>query len=182
MQFWKKIASVAAAAALAACGNSANDAQLRISGATVRQGVLSARLQWQPSDAVLDALDHGIVLDFVVDLRAYAPPRLGWRDTLAHIERHIELRFFPLSRRYQLRDLDRGETRSYAARALLMAALEDLRLELPDDWTQATAGSYALSVDLDRERLPGALRLPALLRPEWRLSSGNYSWQTSDAG
>jgi hypothetical protein len=148
----------------------------------VRQGVLSARLQWQPSDAVLDALDHGIVLDFVVDLRAYGPTRVGWRDTLAHIERHIELRFFPLSRRYQLRDLDRGETRSYAARALLMAALEDLRLELPGDWTQATAASYALSVDLDRERLPGALRLPALLRPDWRLSSGDYSWQTSDAG
>jgi hypothetical protein len=182
MQFWKKIASVAAAAALAACSNGASDAQLRISGAAVRQGVLSARLQWQPSDAVLDALDHGIVLDFVVDLRAYGPTRVGWRDTLAHIERHIELRFFPLSRRYQLRDLDRGETRSYAARALLMAALEDLRLELPGDWTQATAASYALSVDLDRERLPGALRLPALLRPDWRLSSGDYSWQTSDAG
>lgn len=182
MQFWKKIASIAAAAALAGCSTGATSAQLRISAAAVRQGVLSARLQWQPSDAVLDALDHGIVLDFVVDLRAYGPTRLGWRDTLAHAERHIELRFFPLSRRYQLRDLDRGETRSYAARALLMAALEDLRLELPGDWTRSTAVSYALSVELDRERLPGALRLPALLRPEWRVSSGDYSWQTSDAG
>jgi hypothetical protein len=182
MQYWKKIASVAAAAALGACSSSADEAQLRISAATLSQGVLSARLQWQPSDAVLDALDHGIVLDFIVDLRAYGPPHLGWRDTLARVERHIELRFFPLSRRYQLRDLDRGETRSYGARALLMAALEDLRLELPGDWTPAAAGGYTLSVDLDRERLPGALRLPALLRPEWRLSSGDYSWQTPDAG
>ena len=38
-----------------------------------------------------------------------------------------------MSSRYQLRDLDRGETRSYAARRLLIHALEDLRLELNDE-------------------------------------------------
>ena len=177
----KKIASALAAAALVACTGSGEGAPLRITSATVAQGVLTARLQWQPSQVLLDALDNGIVLDFVLDLRAYGPARFGVRDTLAHAERHIELRYFPLTRRYQLRDLDRGETRSYAARSLLVAALEDLRLELPNDWTRA-AGDFALSIRLDRDRLPGALRLPALLRPEWRLSSEDYSSQTSPAG
>ncbi len=181
MRYWKNIVSAAAAILLAACSAGGDDAPLRISGATIDQGVLTARLRWQPDEAVLDALDHGIVLDFVLDLRAYGAARFGWRDTLASAQRHVELRYFPLSRRYQLRDLDRGETRSYAARALLTAALEDLRLELPADWPRSAAG-YALRVDLDRDRLPGALRLPALLRSEWRLSSGDYSWQTSAAG
>jgi hypothetical protein len=184
MQYWKNVANVTAAAVLlvlAACSTGSADAPLRIITAAVDQGVLTARLHWQPSEAVLDALDHGIVLDFVFDLRAFGPAHFGLRDTLAHAERHIELRYFPLSRRYQLRDLDRGETRSYGARALLTAALEDLRLELTGDWSRA-AGGYTLRVDLDRERLPGALRLPALLRAEWRLSSGDYSWQTSAAG
>jgi hypothetical protein len=182
MRYWKNIASAAVAFALAACSAGGDDAPLGIRTATVEQGVLTAHLRWQPDEAVLDALDHGIVLDFVLDLRAYATAHFGWRDTLASARRHIELRYFPLTRRYQLRDLDRGETRSYAARALLTAALEDLRLELPADWPRAAAAAYTLSVDLDRDRLPGALRLPALLRREWRLSSGDYSWQTSAAG
>lgn len=182
MRYWKNIASAALASVLSACSSGGADAALGIRSATVEQGVLTAHLRWQPQEAVLDALDHGIVLDFVLDLRAYGTAHFGWHDTLASTQRHIELRYFPLSRRYQLRDLDRGETRSYAARALLTAALEDLRLELPADWPRAAADGYSLRVDLDRDRLPGALRLPALLRREWRLSSGEYSWQTSAAG
>jgi hypothetical protein len=182
MRFWKNIASALAFTALAACSAGGDAAPLRIRSAGVDQGVLTARLRWQPGGAVLEALDNGIALDFVVDLRAYGSARLGWRSTLARAKRHIELRYFPLSRRYQLRDLDRGETRSFAARSLLFAALEDLRLDLPDGWHGGAARSFALSIDLDRERLPGALRLPALLYPDWHLSSGEYSWQTSTAG
>jgi len=178
MRCWKNLVSVLAFAMLAACTAGGDAAQLSIRSAAVAQGALTARLRWQPSEEVLEALDHGIALDFVVDLRAFGPARFGWRDTIAHARRHIQLRYFPLSRRYQLRDLDRGETRSYAARALLLAALEDLRLDLPDDWQRSVATSYALRIDLDRDRLPGALRLPALLRPDWRLSSGEYAWPT----
>jgi len=167
---------------LVACAaSSGTSASLGIRSADIVQGVLTARLQWQPSAAVLDALDHGIVLEFVFDLRAYGAAQFGWRDTLARSERRVELRYFPLSRRYQLRDLDRGEMRSYGARSLLVAALEDLRLDLPASWNPAGARGYTLSIELDRDRLPGALRLPALLRSEWHLSSGNYSWSAPDA-
>jgi hypothetical protein len=181
MQLWKSIVSVLALVALTACGGGNNGAQLRINAASITPGVLTAHLDWQPSEAVLDALDHGIALDFVFDLRAYAPGRFGWNGTVAHAQRHVELRYFPLSRRYQLSDLDRGETRSYAARALLIAALEDLRLGLPDSFAGG-ARNFTLSVDLDRDRLPGALRLPVLLRADWRLFTGDYSWQAADAG
>ena len=182
MRFWKNIVSGLAALMLAACAGTPDSAQLRIRSADVAPGVLTARLEWEPSQAVLDALDNGIALDFVFDLRAYAPGRFGWNGTLGHAQRRVELRYFPLSRRYQLTDLDRGDTRSYAARALLIAALEDLRIGLPDNWAASGARSYALSVDLDRDRLPGALRLPVLLRADWRVFSGDYSWQAADAG
>ena len=144
--------------------------------------VLSARVEWQASEVVLDALDHGIVLDFAVELRALGPSRFGWQPTVARMARHIELRYFPLSSRYQLRDLDRGETRRYAARRLLIDALEDLRLNLPAGWAPADANSYSLQIALDRDRLPGAMRLPTLLKSEWHLSSADYSWPATDAG
>jgi len=182
MQWSKRLASALALLALAGCGAGGSDAPLRVRSAAIAGNVLSARLQWQPSDTVLDALDHGIVLDFALDLRAQGAAHLGWRRTLARAERHVELRYFPLSRRYQLRDLDRGETRSYAARSLLVGALEELRLDLPPEFAAVGAERYALRIELDRERLPGALRLPALLQSQWQLSSGDYTWPTADAG
>lgn len=182
MQCWKNIVSaLLCVAALAACSGG-GAAQLRVRQAELANGVLTAQLQWQPSDAVLDALDHGIALDFVLRLRAYGPAHLGWRGTLARVDRHVELRYFPLSRRYQLRDLDRGETRTYGARGLLVAALEDLHLALPADWSGRGAQTFTLSIDLERDNLPGALRLPALLQADWHLSSGDFAWPAADAG
>jgi len=159
---------------LAACVR-APDA-LVVRAASVDAGVLNAHLDWQPDANVLAALDHGIALDFVVRLRAQGETRFGvWRPTLASSERHVELRYYPLSRQYQWRDLDRGETRSYAARALLLAALEDMRLPLAG-FDASRARRFTLAVVLDRTTLPGALRVPALLRPEWHISSGEFVW------
>jgi hypothetical protein len=169
----KKVISTLFCLVLAAC-ISAHEPPLVVRSAGVGGGVLSARLQWHPDASVLAALDHGIALDFTVTLRAQAAT-FGWQRTLASAQRHLELRYYPLSRQYQWRDLDRGETRSYAARALLIAALEDLRLPMPD-FNAPGAQRFVLDIALDRNALPGALRLPALLRPAWRLSSGDYAW------
>ncbi|HZP64829.1 MAG TPA: DUF4390 domain-containing protein [Rudaea sp.] len=167
------MALAAAAAIVAACARPAATA-LSVRGAALGGGVLSARLEWQPDSSVLGALDHGIPLDFVVRVKAEGASVLGWRPTLAAVERRIELRYYPLSRQYQWRDLDRGETRSYSARTLLIAALEDLRL--PMDIAAPGAQRYTIEIDLDRNALPGALRIPALLRSAWRISSGTFAW------
>ena len=183
MRCWKNIVSALLCAALVAgCGGAGDAVQLRVRNAQLVNGVLTAQLQWQPTDTVLDALDHGIALEFLLRVRAYGPARLGWHSTLARADRHIELRYFPLSRRYQMRDLDRGETRTYGARGLLVAALEDLHLNLPANWAGNGARSFALSIDLERDNLPGALRLPALLNRDWHLSSGEFAWSVPDAG
>jgi Domain of unknown function (DUF4390) len=173
MRLWKSALSIICCIALAACG--ARAPMLVVQEAGIDAGVLSAHLKWQPDPSVISALDNGIALDFIVTLRAQAGPMLGWHRTLATWQRHLELRYYPLSRQYQWRDLDRGETRSFAARALLVAALEDLRLPMAATDVPGMQ-RYALDIALDRDALPGALRLPALLRPAWRLSSGDYTW------
>ena len=175
---WTKIINILCCIVLAACAGQAPP--LIVRAASVDNGVLNARLQWHPDASVLATLDHGIALDFIVTLRAQGAAVLGWHSTLATERRHLELRYYPLSRQYQWRDLDRGETRSYAARALLIAALEDLRLPVPDLRTPRVQ-RFVLDIALDRNALPGALRLPALLRPAWRLSSGDYAWPAPGA-
>jgi Domain of unknown function (DUF4390) len=197
MQLWIKSISIVFCLVLAGCAHAPEPA-LTVRSAGVSGGVLNARLQWHPDASVLAALDNGIALDFTVTLRAQGASVLGWHRTLATWQRHLELRYYPLSRQYQWRDLDRGETRSYAARALLIAALEDLRLPMSDfgaagakpdfgasgampDFGAAGAQRFVFDIALDRNALPGALRLPALLRPAWQLSSGDYAWPAPGA-
>jgi len=174
MRLWTKLTSILCCVALAACARAPG--ALVVRSAAIESGVLSARVDWQPDARVLAALDHGIALDFIVSVAAGTPGMLGM-DNAAQQRRRLQLRYFPLSRQYQLRDLDLAQTRSFSARSLALAAFEELRLPLPG-WDAHGARRFALDIALDRESLPGALRLPALLQPAWHLSSGEYAWQT----
>jgi hypothetical protein len=173
MRLWKNIISILFCFALAACARAPQ--AFIVHSAAVDSATLAARLEWRPDALVLEALDNGIALQFDVRVKAQGAATLFWRPTLAVQTRHLQLRYFPLSRQYQLRDLDLNQARSYAARALALAALEDLRLPL-SAWNAPHAERYQLDIALDRNALPGALRMPSLLLPAWRLCRGEYAW------
>lgn len=172
MRLWKNTISIFCLV-LAACASAPHAFVVR--GATIDGGVLAARLEWRPDARVLEALDNGIALQFDVRVTAQHAASAPWRPPLATQTRHLQLRYFPLSRQYQLRDLDLDQARSFAARALALAALEDLRLPLPA-WQAPHADRYRFEIALDRDALPGALRLPALFLPAWRRCDGDYVW------
>jgi hypothetical protein len=181
----------ALAGALCACSHGASP-RFAVRSANIEHGVLAAQLDWRPSALMLDALDHGIALDFEVTVEAQGAAWMGWHRQLGLATWRRELRYFPLTRQYQMRDPQNdaahaGETRNYPARASLVAAISDLRLDLPADWVGAAdAGAvqrYTLRIDLQRDNLPGALRLPALIDADWRLSTGIFAWPaTPNAG
>jgi len=168
MRYWKSVISIFLCIALGACAPAPGAFVLR--SATLDAGTLTVRSDWQPDAQVLDALDHGIELPFVVTLSAQRP---GFAST--RIRRHLQLRYFPLSRLYQVRDVENALTRSYAARSLALAAMENLRLSLPG-FDGAGATQLRVRIALDRDELPGALRLPAVLRSAWHMDSGDYAW------
>jgi hypothetical protein len=97
----------------------------------------------------------------------------------ARAEQRIELRYFPLSRRYQVRDLDAAvEVRSFPTPGYLLASLNAMRLPLPAGFaTLEHDAAVRVGVELETSSLPGALRLPALFEPAWQLSSAEYTWQ-----
>jgi hypothetical protein len=184
MRLWKKSISIlfhfATSFALTACANGGDTARFAVHQAAIAGDALSVHLDWQPGDTLLDGLDHGIPLVFDITLSAQSPGRFGWQTQIAQQEWRRELRYFPLTRQYQLRDADGAhkgsETRSYSVRALLIAAFADLRLPLDAAFATASAQRYVLRIDLERDALPGALRLPALVDADWRLSTGDYIW------
>jgi hypothetical protein len=120
------------------------------------------RLDFEPN--MLDALSNGIGLrlDYRVD---YCRPA---QRTL----RSLWLRYYPLANEFEMRWEGEPHGRRFARRGALLAALDQVRIELPD----AAAGcELALRVQLERSALPAPLRFPALIGlQDWRLASAPY--------
>ncbi|MEO5624710.1 MAG: DUF4390 domain-containing protein [Dokdonella sp.] len=165
-------------ALLAGCGAIAQQTpgSLTVRTATVvangTAALLELGLDCHLSGPMQDALDHGIPITLRIEVRAGRWPR-----ALASATERIEMRYFPLSRRYQLRKTESDDVRSFATPTYLIAALGSLRLGLPGAFANLPATTpLQLSVAIDPAALPGALRLPALFEPAWRLAAKDYAW------
>lgn len=133
---------------------------------------LDLDLDCRLSGPMQDALEHGIPITLQIDVRAGR-----WPNRIALAAPRIELRYFPLSRRYQLREVGSGEMRSFVTSAHLLAALGSLRLTLPSAFaTLPAATPLHVSAAIDPAALPGALRLPALFEPAWQLAATETTW------
>jgi hypothetical protein len=176
------LAALVLACALAGCGALAaqQPGTLVVRGAriggTSDAPTLEIGIDCKLSGPMQDALDHGIPLTFRIRVDA-GRWRLLPSDVRA--EQRIELRYFPLSRRYQVRDLDAPvEVRSFPTPGYLFASLSAMRLPLPGAFATLRRGAAVrVGIELETASLPGALRLPALFEPAWQLSSAEYSWQ-----
>jgi len=161
---------------LGACGKAADAPRLRIAGAQFEQRGdgrwLVADCRWQPSEAMIEALEHGIALTLAVRVET---PSVHWYARPARTsEQHVELRYFPLTRTYQWRHREDGSVRSYAVRSSALSALERLELPLGADFGVEDRG--ALRIALDTAALPGALQLPTLLQSQWRQPRASFTW------
>ena len=178
MHFWKKLASgVCAIGLLAGCDALRQQAPGTLVVRDARLVAVAAGpqldvdLDCRFNGPIGDALEHGIPITLAVQVDAQISA-----GTLRD-RRKIELRYFPLTRRYQLRDDSSGEVRSFPASAYLTDALAALRLTLPESFSGLPVGTrMTLQVGLDHAALPGALRLPAVIEPAWRLAAPEYVW------
>ena len=178
----RAFAALALACAMAGCGALAAQQpgtlvirNAHIAG-TADAPTLEMGVDCKLSGPMQDALDHGIPLTFRIRVDASR-----WRllPSDARVTQRVELRYFPLSRRYQVRDLDAPvEVRSFATPGNLFAALSAMRLPLPAAFAALPGGaSVRVGIELETATLPGALRLPAVFEPAWQLSSAEYTWQ-----
>ena len=178
----RALAALGLACAIAGCGALAAQQpgtlvvrNARVAG-TTDAPMLEVGIDCKLSGPMQDALDHGIPLTFRIRVDASR-----WRllPSDARAEQRIELRYFPLSRRYQVRDLDAPvEVRSFPTPGYLLASLNAMRLPLPAGFaTLEHDAAVRVGVELETSSLPGALRLPALFEPAWQLSSAEYTWQ-----
>ena len=139
---------------------------------------LDVQLDYQPSDVILEALEHGVALTFRVNLKVRRKGAWVWENDVVDWRLRYMLRYHALSSMYELFLPDLKRPQRFATRDGALRALGELtnfnlveasRLEADEQYL------LRLKVKLDIESLPVPLRPRAYLSQHWSLSS-EQSW------
>lgn len=140
---------------------------------------LDARIDYDLSETVIDALDNGVPLTLQLQMEVWRKRDWLWDEVVASIQQRFRLEYHALARQYLVTNLNNGELRSFSSR---QSAIDHLgRLDdfpLLDNSLLDPTGSYygRLRTRLDIESLPAPLRPVAYLSADWRLTSDWYAW------
>ena len=142
---------------------------------------LVAGIRFEPSPAMLEALERGVTLTVAVQTRATGGP--VFVPGFDRIRKHrLEISYLPLSRHYQLVYLRDDSHSSYPRLSMLLNALQEPQpwsVKLEGDELERGPWRVQARAELDRSRLPSPMRLPSWFDPQWRLRSSWQEWSTA---
>ncbi len=135
-------------------------------------------LRWEPGQAMIEALEHGVMIPLELSVRISRHHGLIASEDRTHHHR-FEVRYLPLLQDYELIDVRADSRTLYPRLGILVESLAERR--------QFTTGLTRSEVDerrwqvqlrahLDRTRLPSPMRLPVWFDDRWRAQSPWYSW------
>lgn len=140
---------------------------------------LDARLDYDFSQAALEALANGVPLTLELEMEVRRRRDWVWDETVAALAQRFRLDYHALARQYLVTNLNSGEFKSFptlSAATLYMGVIDDF--PLLDRSLLAPGERYygRLRASLDIEALPAPLRPVAYLSGDWRLASEWYTW------
>lgn len=125
------------------------------------------------SDRTTRGINSGVpvVFDLYLELRDSSNLTL-----ISAKQYRYEIRYLPMSERYQLSELGLDRVRTYPRLRHALRALSDLRLQL--DTPTLANGSYELRtrMRLDKTSLPAPIQLPALIFGAWKHDTEWTQW------
>ncbi len=140
--------------------------------------LLDALINFGFSDESIEAMENGVSLTVLLDIEVLKKNPL-WDNTVLEHQSRFRIGVHALSKRYVVRELETGETRTFRAVDEMAAALGMITdLPLFDENLLDAESSYSARVRarLDIEALPSPLRPLAYISPEWRLGGDWYEW------
>ncbi len=145
------------------------------------QLLIESGIEFEPSPAMLEALEHGVALE--LDVSARISRRFGPIARLQTLEiTQYRIRYLPLVEYWQLDVIEAdGATtsQSYPRFWLLLDALREPRLYstgLVRDMLEHGRWQVQIRVELDRTALPAPMQLPSVIESEWRLTGPWHTW------
>ncbi|NKI35856.1 DUF4390 domain-containing protein [Wenzhouxiangella sp. XN79A] len=140
------------------------------------QLVVETGVNFQPSPAIREALEHGVELQIDLEVRLgrrYGPiARELETRTVA-----LQIRYLPLLEQWQLQE--GATTRTFPRFWLLREALAEPRV-LPTGLTAAAAPERPLQLQIrariNRDALPPPMHLPTLFSAQWHPGGSWHTW------
>lgn len=177
---------LALVAGLGACGPASAETRVIDVHAEVREHAvfLDADLEVHLGTEVIEALRNSIALNLVVEVELVAPREWLWDRRLLSDQRALRLEYHALSRTWMVTDLTGRETHTFSKLSGAVESLSRIRA-----WRLGPSETLAgesrvlgkLRVQLDVNKLPLPLRVPALVREDWDLGSDWFLWGLSEA-
>lgn len=163
--------------ALVGCGQTPQGYGFAIENVAVVRGYQSLNVRLKPdmqlSEDTLTALRHGVTLIIRLDLELRNDNHMivVRRDT-----RRFQLRYLPLSERYQLKESDQEKLLTFPRLRHVFAAIGDMSIKL--ETGPLPPGNYELRtrIQLDENLLPAPMQLPAMFSSQWRHDSEWSVW------
>ena len=163
---------------LAGCARKSDiDYGFSVNNVSVKPGFQSLsvnlELELELSQQAREALEHGVTLTISLDMELSNDNNLivEKRDS-----RRFNFRYLPLSERYQFSVEETGELQAFSRLRHLLAAFNNLNLELSTG--PLPRGDYELRtrIRLDERRLPAPMQMPAWLSSQWQHDSEWSVW------
>lgn len=171
----KAFCCMALSIACVACGPSASGGaiELRSVNPQWQNGRLNLQVDQhiRLSEEARKALENGVALSFNLEIILRDASA---RTRLAEISQPFEIRYLPLSNRYQLIGAD--GTSSYPRLRHLLTALSRQQLTLETGVLPADEYELLARMKLDKRSMPPPMQLPVLFSPAWRHDSNWSSW------
>lgn len=140
--------------------------------------VLNAGMRFDFSEEAREALDNGVPITLLLELKLNRTREYLWDENVATLEQRYTLRYHALSEQYIVHNLNSGEQsahRSLVSVRNYLATITDL--PLIDRRLLVEGGQYYLKlrVGYDINALPSPMRPMAWLSSEWREHSEWYT-------
>lgn len=177
MRFYASLLSIAMFV-LAGCGQQeVPDYAFTIKNVVVRPAYqsldINLKQELELSAQAREALEHGVTLTIrlEMELRNDNDMIVARRDA-----RRFQLRYLPLSERYQLSEEGSGELKAFSRLRHMLADMADLNVRLSTG--PLPSGSYELRtrISVDESRLPTPMQLPVRFSSQWRHDSEWSVW------
>lgn len=136
--------------------------------------LLNAKVSYSFSEEMLDALEHGVALYFIVYVKTSIKRQLLWDKTISMDTLNYRLEYHPLSQRYLLTEykrFKRHDFRTLNAALDSMGKITDYPIASDSLFTPGNQYVTSIRVMLDNKLLPAPLRPLSFISSDWQLSS-----------
>lgn len=141
--------------------------------------VLSADIDYRLSARAKEALQNGVPLFWVLQVKLHQQRDYFWNKTLVNRSVRYRIQYHALLNMYRVRIENGGEMHNFStlsAALSMMSAVRNLHIIEKAGIVPGKRYSAEMQVKLDRDSLPLPLRPIAYTNPQWYLFSDWYVW------